>query len=98
VRYDDLNDAVLDELVRKRASFEVVALGGDMDGAIAKVEAGIESRKLSCRVYLHGRTAPAFLTWGSLLFVGAHNLATFNPDYEIAKHKFDNKLRVIYKK
>lgn len=98
VRYDAMDDGSLEGLVQARESFEVVGLGADMDAAIAKVEKEIESQRLSCRVYLHGRTLPSLATWPSLLFVAAHNLATFDPDYEIAKHKVDNKLRVHYKK
>lgn len=35
---------------------------------------------------------------GSALAIGVHNLATFNPDYEIGKNKVAGTVTVLYKK
>ena len=72
------------------------------------LENTIESENLSCGIYTYGRAASvgATLIGGvarvaglvSAIGISAHNIATFNPDYEIAKHLVDNKLTVSYKK
>ena len=34
----------------------------------------------------------------STIGIAAHNIATYDPDYEIAKHQIDNKLTITYMK
>ncbi|GAA0804861.1 hypothetical protein [Psychrobacter piscatorii] len=108
VKYEDLDGQKIKDLIKQKQTFEVLGLSGRMDSATAKVENMIETSGLSCRVYTYGRIAAA----GASLFGGitgvvgvasaigmaAHNIATYNPDYEIAKHRVDNKLTVKYKK
>ena len=108
VTYEDLNSERVRALINQRKSFEVLGLSGRMDSAVSKVETLIESDGLSCRVYIYGRVAAAGATVfggvtgvlgiASAVGMAAHNLATYNPDYEVAKHKIDNKLSVKYKK
>lgn len=108
ITYEELNGDKVKDLIEQRKSFEVIGLSGRMGSAVAKVENLIESSGLSCRVYLYGRIAAAgasffggvtgVLGLSSAIGMAAHNLATYNPDYEIAKHKVDNKLTVKYKK
>ncbi len=68
-----------------------------MPEAIEPLEKLIEGKGLSCRVYPKGRVAAlgalavpnpvtVAVSLGTAAFIGAHNLATFNPDYEIAKN------------
>ncbi|WP_318442583.1 hypothetical protein [Photobacterium leiognathi] len=106
--FEELETYKLNEFIAKRKTFEVVALGSCMDKAVKIVEKKIEDNGLTCRVYLYGRVAAAgasvfggvtgLLGIASAVGMAAHNLATYNPDYEIAKHKIDNKLTVIFKK
>lgn len=108
IRYDDLSAEKLDSLIRNKRSFEVTGLSGRMSSAVTKVENAIEYDELSCRVYTVGRiaTAGASIFGGitglagiaSAVTIAAHNLVTYNPDYEIAKHMVDNYISVIYKK
>jgi hypothetical protein len=68
----------------------------------------IEPAGLKCRVYTKGRIAAAGASLlggitgaagiASAISIAAHNLATYNPDYEIVKHLVDNTLSVFYKK
>lgn len=108
ITYDDLENGKADGLIKARASFEVVGLGGRMKSSVQLIETAIESEGLSCRIYTYGRIAAAGGTifggplgaLGALSAIGmaAHNLVTFNPDYEVAKHKIEHKLTVTYKK
>lgn len=108
LNYDDLNTDKLNALIRSRSSFEVIGLSGRMSSAIQKIENAIEPAGLKCRVYTKGRIAAAGASIfggitgvagvASAISIAAHNLATYNPDYEIVKHLVDNSLSVLYKK
>jgi hypothetical protein len=103
--YDEINSEKCKQLLRERSSFEVVGLSGKMGSAVTSMEKAIESQGYKCRIYTKGRVAalgaaaiPVSPTviggWIAGIGIGIHNLATFNPDYEIAKHQIDNKLSV----
>ncbi|MFM5532908.1 hypothetical protein ACET64_04230 [Aeromonas veronii] len=106
--YEDLGTDKLATLIRARKSFEVVGLSGRMSAAVTKLENTIEPAGLTCRVYTKGRIAAAGASIfggitglagiASAVTIAAHNLATYNPDYEIVKHLVDNSLSVLYKK
>ncbi|MBL0560978.1 hypothetical protein [Aeromonas hydrophila] len=108
IHYDDLDTDKLTALISSRLSFEVTGLSGRMSSAVSKIENAIEPAGLTCRVYTRGRIAAAgaSLLGGpagvagviSAAGIAVHNLATYNPDYEIAKHLVDNTLSVLYKK
>lgn len=108
LRYEDLDSPAAKDLIRAHTTFEVTGLSGRMPSAVQKVENIIESAGLRCRVYTVGRVAAAggtlfggvtgVLGIASAVGMAAHNAATFNPDYEIGKHRIDNKLTVKYKK
>ncbi|ABM20444.1 conserved hypothetical protein [Marinobacter nauticus VT8] len=108
VSFDDSMVAATNELIKKKESFEVTGCGGRLTEAATKVEQLIESQGLRCRIYTYGRVAAAGASFfggitgvlgvASAVGMAAHNVATFNPDYEIAKHPIDNKLTVKYKK
>jgi len=108
VSYEDLESSKTKDMIKEHESFEITGLSGRMGSAVSKIENTIEDQNLSCRIYTYGRVASAGATLvggvtvsaGLVSAVGmaAHNLATYNPDYEIAKHLVDNKLSVKYKK
>ncbi len=107
LKFEDLKSNI-DRCISNKSSFSVIGLSGKMNLAIELIENAIERKDLSCRVYTSGRIAAVGGSFfggitgiaGVLSSVGiaAHNLATYNPDYEIAKHLIDNKLTIEYKK
>lgn len=108
VTYEELDSSNIQDMIKEHKSFEITGLSGRMGSAVSKIENIIESQSLSCRIYTYGRVTSAGATLlggvtglaGLAFAVGmaAHNVATYNPDYEIAKHLVDNKLSVKYKK
>lgn len=108
IAYGNLTNDELKTLISSKTNFEVKAVGGVMSDAVALIEKQIESLDMRCRIYTRGRVAAAGATLfggvtgvlgaASVVGMAAHNLATFNPDYEIIKHQIDNKITVMYKK
>ena len=106
ISYDELTAEKLSELVRAEKTFEVTGLSGRISEATEWVENKIENEGLKVRVYTYGRVVAAggtlfggitgVLGLASVVGMAAHNLATLNPDYEIAKHLVDNMLTVKY--
>ena len=95
------------KLISADRSFEITGL--EAEGAMTKmvgvVEMAIERQHKTCRVYTAGRSAavaaaaiPSGVTQvtgvAAAIGIGLHNFATYNPDYEIAKHWLDKKLSV----
>lgn len=108
IKYKEIDSPKTIKLINDKESFEIVGLRGRMGSAVSAIENIIEAENLSCRVYTYGRVATAggtlfggvtgLLGVASVIGMVAHNLATLNPDYEIAKHVIDKKLSVTYKK
>ena len=108
IGYDRISSEATREMVRSHETFEIVGLSGRMSSAVSAIENLIEAQGMSCRVYTYGRVAAAggsffggitgALGIASAVGMAVHNIATYNPDYEIAKHVVDNKLTVKYKK
>lgn len=105
---DELTSEKLNSLIEERKSFKIVAVK-DIGFMVNKIEGAIEKRDLSCRVYSEYRSVamgavaiptPVTVLGGLAAMVGtaAHNLATFNPDYEIGKNKIKSTVTVIYQK
>ena len=82
------------EFIKQRKSFQVWGLENKMSDAVAFLEKTMEEEFLTSRVYLSGRSR-FVLTWIPMI---VHNIATYDPDYEIAKCKVDNILIVTYKR
>ena len=106
----ELDTARIEQLIKDKASFKIVAIE-NMDSVVNVVEGQIEKQNLSCRVYLEYRASvlaiglsPIGAGWGQLaaavagVGIGIHNLATYNPDYEIAKNPLKSYAFVTYKK
>ena len=105
---DEMTSEKLNSLIENKKSFKVVAVK-DIGFIVNKIEGAIEKRDLTCRVYSEFRSVamgavaiptPVTLLGGLAAMVGtaAHNIATFNPDYEIGKNKIKNTVTVIYQK
>ncbi|MEI6270022.1 MAG: hypothetical protein WCP01_14180 [Methylococcaceae bacterium] len=97
-------------LIEQRASFVLEDIDTlNISESVKTVEKLIESKGLSCRVYLKGRSATVAAAaipisptviggWAAALAIGIHDLATWNPDYEIAKNIVTGTLSINYKK
>lgn len=98
----------IDTLIKSHQTFTISDVK-DMSLVVKMIEDTIKNRLLRCRVYTANRSASLcawFIPTGitqitalaSAIGMAAHNIATYNPDYEIRKHHFDNRIDVIYKK
>ncbi|HDR9076387.1 TPA: hypothetical protein QDA97_005208 [Burkholderia vietnamiensis] len=109
VRYTpvELTDFKLDSLIEAKASFQIVNIQ-HLSSVVEKVEGRIEKAGLSCRVYTEYRSAAmagsvlggitAIAGVASAAAIAAHNLATWNPDYELGKNQIKGHMSVVYKK
>jgi hypothetical protein len=104
----DISDDKIDQLISSKQSFTLTGVS-HMKKAVATLERKIERKGLKCRIYTKGRAAtvgaaaipfsPTVIGgWLAGAAIGVHNLATFNPDYEIAKKPISKELEISYKK
>jgi len=104
----DIADEKIDQLISNKQSFTLTGVS-HMTKAVATLERQIENKGLKCRVYTKGRAAtigaaaiPVSPTviggWLAGAAIGLHNLATYDPDYELAKKPLSNELEINYKK
>jgi len=102
------NEKIL-EKIKKKESFILEKVESiKFHSTIETLERLIESQGLKCRIYTFGRiaTAGASVAGGvtgvlgalSGIAIAAHNIATWNPDYEIAKNFFGSSIHITYKK
>lgn len=105
VSYKYLDQNYLDKMINGNKSFEILAIGGHFKECISLLEQTIESKGLTCRIYTENRSAAigaGLFAVGAGLFaavgIAAHNLATYNPDYEVGKNLINNKITVKFKK
>ncbi|VVE89875.1 hypothetical protein [Pandoraea bronchicola] len=102
---DELDTSRLNQLISTRASFQVVGVA-DIGKVVEMIEGRIEKSDLKCRVYTEYRSASlatifspaAILGVGAAIGIAAHNLATYDPDYEIGKNKVAGTVTVKYMK
>lgn len=101
-----ISDQKINELISSCESFVLENIARtNMSEAIAAIEKKIESKGMKCRVYTKGRSAALvgelavpLVGWAAAAAMGIHNLATWNPDYEIAKNMITGTLTIEYKK
>ncbi|QBR00494.1 hypothetical protein [Paraburkholderia pallida] len=103
-------DSKIKSLIRDHKSFVIEDIDRtNFSEAVSHIEKMIEDEGLRCRVYTKGRAAavaaaaiPVAPTviggWAAGIGIAAHNLVTFNPDYEIAKNMIMGTLTIEYKK
>lgn len=98
----------VEALISNRKSFSIIE-AKDTSSIADIVEKKIEAQNLKCRVRVSHRAAvlataliPTGVTQATAVATAvgivAHNIATWNPDYEIIKCLYDNKVEVEYKK
>lgn len=93
-------------LIDSHQSFEIVGVPTDELKAVTDMlERYIESIHLKCRIYTKNRVvagAAGLLNpaWGVLALAGiaAHNIVTWDPDYEIGRDIANNRVSVDWKK
>lgn len=96
---------VIEELLRAHASFRVANVNSQSN-AVKDIEKAIEAQGMTCRVRTNHRgeavAALSVLTLGGAAAgaaaIGAHNLATKDPDYEIVKDMFGSDISVAFMK
>ena len=92
------------KLISENRSF-IIYGAKDTSNVASKVESMVENAGYKCRVYTANRTAVAggasLLTGyglAALAGIAIHNLATWDPDYEICKHPVDDTVEVNWKR
>jgi len=94
------SDESIKNSIVKKETFTVHATGGDLLEYCTRIESLLESANMSCRVRTKNRTAintGALLTGVGVfgfLAQAAHNIATYNPDWEIIRNPLNNKIEV----
>ena len=97
------------ELVKEHKSFKITQVGKDMIEFSQKVENVIDSAGYKCRLYTGNRFTsvmvgliPNPVTWGIGIFsavgIALHNIATYDPDYAISRHLWDDTVKVSYQR
>jgi hypothetical protein len=104
IRKQSLTKSFLLKLLAERKSFTVFDVS-DISGLVTELEGEIESLNMSCRIYTEYRAsalAGEVLLGGvgllAAVAIAAHNVATYNPDYEVGKNKLNRSISVTYKK
>ena len=98
-RYREANDAQLKAMIAKHESFILEVVNkSDLMQACAKMEDLIEAQSLSCRIYTEYRGAAVVFQPWVLVPILLHDLAIYNPDYEIGRNVISNTVTVTYKK
>ncbi|MDL2267820.1 hypothetical protein LJC46_07540 [Desulfovibrio sp. OttesenSCG-928-G15] len=105
--YEELDKAR--EYISDRYDFAVLGVLGNMMDCVKKLEKMIEDQNRTCRIYSAKRSAgligaiiptgiTQLLALGTAVSIVAHNLVTYNPDYEIVRDFTNNSVSVYCKK
>ena len=106
--FDDLDERKLDYIFSQKRNVEFYGISS-MDAAVGRIEHSIEKQRFMCRIRTSNRTASlavaaipnpitAAIAVGTAIGIATHNLATYDPDFEVIKDYINNKIIVIYKK
>ncbi|WP_271410523.1 hypothetical protein [Pseudomonas sp. Q1-7] len=106
---EEISNSQLLDKIKKRESFVIQRVDPmRFSSAIDLIEKTIDGQGLKFRTYTIGRVATAGATifggvTGALgllsgIAIAAHNIVTWNPDYEIGKSIFNASIYVTYKK
>ncbi|OUI78054.1 hypothetical protein HK18_10945 [Commensalibacter intestini] len=108
INEQEISEELILDLVNNKINFRVFNIT-DITATVDFLEKTIESQKFSVRVYTENRSAvlaggliPTGFTQLAALGAGIgfalHNLATYNPDFEIGKSIGHDRITVTYKK
>lgn len=102
------NDQILEKIKSKESFIIEKVEAMRFISTVETLENLIESQGLKCRIYTIGRIATAgatavggvtgILGLFSGIAIAAHNIVTWNPDYEIGKNILGSSIHVTYKK
>lgn len=103
------NESDLKKAIQAHRTFRVICNKGGQSFIANWLETEIESQGLKCRIYTSKRSAlmassliPTGVTQvaGIVAAIGiaAHNIATYNPDYEIVKDTIGSDISVYFRK
>lgn len=103
-KYSSTQRPEITQAILQKESFIICDIQ-DMKQMVTMLEKIIESNRFSCRIYTKNRIASAaagLFSLGAgaiaLTSIAIHNLATRNPDFEIAKDYINNQAFVTYMK
>ncbi|KGQ23251.1 hypothetical protein JP33_00965 [Gallibacterium anatis CCM5995] len=101
-----MSNKLIERLIKLKINFSIKT--DNLSEEATRVEKIIEDNNFSCRVYTENRSAlvgasalsgiGGLFGIASAVGIAAHNLATYNPDFEIGKNLVDKKINIVYKK
>ncbi|AQZ33436.1 hypothetical protein BHQ29_09140 [Pseudomonas sp. LPH1] len=105
----EISNEQIEQKIKNKESFIIEKVEAmRFSSAIETLERIIEAQGLTCRIYTIGRLAAAGATiFGGLtgavgalssIAIAAHNIATWNPDYELGKNIIGSSIHVTFKK
>ncbi|UNB63761.1 hypothetical protein [Pseudomonas syringae group genomosp. 7] len=102
----EISNEEISSMISAKRSFKIKDIESDFFGdTVETVEKLIESQGLTCRIYTAGRITALGVTALTViggvaagLAIAAHNIATYNPDYKIAKLYTTKTLIITYNK
>ncbi len=99
-RSERISNKLIERLIKLKINFSIKT--DNLSEEATRVEKIIEDNNFSCRVYTENRSAlvgasalsgiGGLFGIASAVGIAAHNLATYNPDFEIGKNLVDKKL------
>ncbi|WP_230592811.1 hypothetical protein [Gallibacterium anatis] len=105
-RSERISNKLIERLIKLKINFSIKT--DNLSEEATRVEKIIEDNNFSCRVYTENRSAlvgasalsgiGGLFGIASAVGIAAHNLATYNPDFEIGKNLVDKKINIVYKK
>lgn len=105
-RSERISNKLIERLIKLKINFSIKT--NNLSEQATRVEKIIEDNNFSCRVYTENRSAlvgasalsgiGGLFGIASAVGIAAHNLATYNPDFEIGKNLVDKKINIVYKK
>jgi hypothetical protein len=105
VHFKKINEEQIKIYIKNKTNFVMDVDRGDLMQACARIEKCCDECGYTSRVYTKGRLGlsaaawwfPPALVWTAIA-TAAHNVATLNPDFEIARNIITNTVTVTYKK
>lgn len=105
-RSERISNKLIERLIKLKINFSIKT--DNLSEEATRIEKIIEDNNFSCRVYTENRSAlvgasalsgiGGLFGIASAVGIAAHNLATYNPDFEIGKNLVDKKINIVYKK
>ncbi|MDR0355095.1 MAG: hypothetical protein LBJ64_05100 [Deltaproteobacteria bacterium] len=102
LHFNTASEQMIKNLLNSKSNFTMSADRGDLMQACARIERYCDECGFTSRVYTKGRLLGSLvalpLTPFAAVATAVHNIATLNPDFEIARNIATNTVTVTYKK